>query len=57
MFVKILNESLYNLIFNEWGTPKTFKVIGFSIACGAIGAVISASVIENKPKLEEKEND
>ena len=59
MFRKLLNDTIYNLIFNQWGTSKTFKVIGITITCGAIGSVIGASVIENNPenKQLEKEND
>ena len=54
----ILHDIIVDLVFYRWGTKKTFKVVGGTIIGGAFGAVISAALIPDNPKTNnKKEND
>ena len=54
----ILHDTVSDLVFNKWGTQKTFKVIGMTIIGGAIASIMGATLIQDKPKVNlEKENE
>ena len=46
---KLLNNMLSDLIFKEWGTPKTVNVIGGMILGAAIGGLVMMKVTPSKP--------
>ena len=53
----ILHDIIVDLVFYRWGTKKTFKVVGGTIIGGAFGAVISAALIPDNPKTNNKKGE
>lgn len=45
---KLLNNILNDLIFKEWGTPKTVNVIGGMILGAAIGGLTMMKITPSK---------